>query len=228
MIASAKPRKLGVLEYLIRRRTPVRELEDHAVAKHIATLTGKVIELGALGEGRRSFALAASEYVVTNIGDNAPVHLDASAMNLADNSVDAFVCESMLEHVQKPEQVIAEIHRVLRPGGKLLLSTPWMYPFHAAPGDYTRFSEPALKALLHGFHIATVEALGNFWTSMATFTQLKVRPWRQTSAAETALRLVVGSPLLGFGLGCYALSHVLREQDDFASMYFVVAEKLQE
>jgi SAM-dependent methyltransferase len=224
-INTAKPRRLGVLEYLIRRRTPVRELEDDAVARHIATLTGKVVELGALGAGRRSLAFAASEYLVTNIVTGAPVHLNASAMDLPDDSVDAFICESMLEHIQKPEQVLAEIRRVLRPGGKLLLSTPWMYPFHAAPGDYLRFSEPALLGLLEGFRLISLEPLGNFWTAMATFAQLKVRPWRQMAAPETALRLIAGSPLLGVGLGCYALSRVLREQDDFASMYFIVAEK---
>ena len=220
-----QPRKLSVLEYLIRRRTPVRELEDHSVAKHLATLSGKVIELGALGEGRRSFAHAATEYLVTNIVEGAPIHLNASAMDLPDNSVDAFVCESMLEHVEKPEQVISEIHRVLRPGGTLLLSTPWMYPFHAAPGDYLRFSESALAGMLHGFRLKTVEPLGNFWTSMATFAQLKVRPWRKMAAPETALRLLIGSPLLGIGLGCYALSRVLRERDEFASMYLILAEK---
>jgi SAM-dependent methyltransferase len=147
-------------------------------------------------------------------------------MDLPDNSVDAFICESMLEHVQQPQQVINEIRRVLRPGGKLLLVTPWMYPFHEAPGDYMRFSESALTSMLHGFHLSQVEPLGNFWSSFATFAQLKVRPWKPTKPSETLLRVALGSPLLGVGFGCYTLSRVLRERDEFASMYFVVAEKL--
>jgi SAM-dependent methyltransferase len=210
----------------MRRRTPARELQDLSITRLVATLTGKVIELGALGEGRRALAKGASEYLVTNIVAGAATYLNAAAMDLPDNSVDAFVCESMLEHVQKPEQVIDEIRRVLRPGGTLLLVTPWMYPFHEAPGDYLRFSESALTHMLHGFHLACVEPLGNFWTSLATFAQLKVRPWKPTKASNTLLRLIVGSPLLGVGLGCYAMSRVLRERDEFASMYLVVAQKL--
>lgn len=221
-----RPRQLGVFEYLIRRRTPVRALQDQLIARYLPQLSGKVIELGALGDGRRAYASGASEYVVTNIGEGAPVYLDAANMDLASDSVDAFVCESMLEHVPDPAKVISEIRRVLKPGGKLLMATPWMYPFHEAPGDYLRFSEPALRSLLSGFELAVVEPVGNFWTAFATFAQLKVRPWRPMSKAETLLRLVGGSPLLGFGLCCYAASRVLHERDEFATMYLVIAEKL--
>lgn len=218
--------KLSAFEYLLRRRTPVRELQDSSLAQYLPTLSGRVVELGALGEGREAYAVAASEYLVTNVVDGAPVYLDASAMDLPDNSVDGFLCESMLEHSERPEAVISEVRRVLRPGGKLLLLTPWMYPFHAAPNDYLRFSESALARLLVGFRLARVEPLGNFWTSLATFAQLKVRPWRTTTKRETLSRLIFGSPVLAFGLGCYGLSRVFRERDDFAPMYFVVAEKL--
>jgi len=185
-----------------------------------------VIELGALGEGRQAYAAGATEYLVTNVVEGAPVYLDACAMDLSDNSVDGFLCESMLEHSEHPEKVISEMLRVLRPGGKLLLLTPWMYPYHEAPRDYLRFSKPALARLLAGYRLERVEPLGNFWTSLATFAQLKVRPWREMSKRETLSRLVVGSPVLAFGLGCYGLSRLLREQDDFAPMYLVIAEKL--
>jgi SAM-dependent methyltransferase len=217
---------LGVLEYLSRGRTPVRELQDRAIARFLPTLTGKVIELGALGDGRREFATGATEYRVSNVVDGVELYLDASAMSLDSDSIDGFVCESMLEHVKDPTQLISEIRRVLKPGGHLLMLTPWMYPFHAAPDDYLRFSESALVAALSGFRVKHLEPLGNFWTMLSTFSQLKVQPWKAMKKSERISRLLLGGPLLGLGLGSYALSRVLRENDDFATMYVVVAEKL--
>lgn len=219
-------RGLGVLEYLIRRRTPVRELQDRSIARYLPTMTGKLVELGALGDGRRRFATSADEYLVSNLVEGVDLQLDASAMALGDNSIDGFVCESMLEHVQDPVKVIAEVRRVLKPGGLLLMLTPWMYPFHAAPDDYLRFSEPALVAALQGFRIKHLEPLGNFWTVLSTFSQLKVQPWKVMSRSERVSRILVGAPLLGFGFGCYVLSRLFREHDDFATMYVVVAEKI--
>jgi len=203
----------------------VRELADEWVAQNLPALTGKVIELGALGDGRRTYAHGASEYIVTNIGPGCANPLDASNMDLPDESVDGFLCESMLEHVADPQIVVAEIRRVLRPRGKLLILTPWMYPFHAAPDDFMRFSAPALARLLDGFKIVRSDPLGNFWTTVATFAQLKAQPWRHMSRAQRAARIVAGAPLTGVGLASYAASRVFKEHDDFAPMYAIFAEK---
>ncbi len=215
----------GLITYLTRRKTPVRALLDRYVAEVLPTFQGKVIELGALNGGRREHASSADEYLLSNILDGADIWLDATAMDLEDQSVDGFVCESMLEHVPEPHRVISEVRRVLRPGGKLLLITPWMYPFHEAPGDYLRFSEPALVRMLEGFNVLRVDPLGNFWTSLATFAQLKVHPWSTMSLRERALRAVTGSPLLGLGWASHVVSGVLQASDEFAAMYAVVAEK---
>ena len=57
----------------------------------------------------------------------------------------------MLEHVAAPERAIAELHRVLAPGGALVLSTPFVFEIHEAPHDYYRFTEHGLRQLLRGF-----------------------------------------------------------------------------
>jgi SAM-dependent methyltransferase len=217
----------GLIEYVARRQTPVRRLQHAAMQRFAPKLEGKVIELGGFGEGRRAYATHASEYLVTNL--TGPNRLDAAEMELPDASVDGFLCESMLEHAEEPERVIAEIHRVLRPGGRLLLLTPWMYPYHAAPDDYLRFSESALRRMLTGFSVLEAVALGNYWTSMATFAQLKVLPWRTTPmpASEFVGRLLVGAPLLAAGVAFLGVARVLRGPDEFAAAYCVLAEKLR-
>ncbi len=215
----------AVARYVLRLETPVRRHAHRAVARFAPELRGRVVELGGFAEGRRAYATGATEYRVTNVtpGDS---YLDASAMDLPDASVDGFVCESMLEHVEDPEAVIAEIRRVLVPNGRVLLLVPWMYPYHAAPDDFARFSESGLRRLLAGFEVVSVEPVGDFWTTMATFLQLKVSPWRTMDKPERLGRILVGAPLLALGLAFWGVGSVLGGRDDFASMYCVVAEKL--
>lgn len=65
-------------------------------------------------------------------------------------SVDAVVSISVLEHLRGPEAVLGEVARVLRPGGRLHLATPLLYPYHGAPHDYRRWTLPGLGLLLAG------------------------------------------------------------------------------
>ncbi|MEV0091388.1 methyltransferase domain-containing protein [Streptomyces sp. NPDC050738] len=60
---------------------------------------------------------------------------EASALPLADASVDVVWCERVLQHLSDPEQAVAEIARVLRPGGRaVLLDTDWATTI-LHPGD---------------------------------------------------------------------------------------------
>lgn len=81
------------------------------------------------------------------------VTLVASASNLPlqDNSVDAVVCDSLLEHVQNPGEVMKEINRVLKPGGLVYVGTPFIIGYHSAPGDYFRWTKSGIRQLCKDF-----------------------------------------------------------------------------
>jgi SAM-dependent methyltransferase len=81
---------------------------------------------------------------------------DAHHLPFPENSFDGVVCETLLEHVLEPEQVIDEMYRVLKPGGKCYIMMPFMYGFHAAPSDYQRFTH---KGLLHRTRLFETERL---------------------------------------------------------------------
>jgi SAM-dependent methyltransferase len=213
----------SALAYWMRRKTPVRELCDAAVKRLAPELTGRVLELGAINPGRREFATNATEYLTTNLVGPVDLILDATKMDLPDQSVDGFLCESVIEHLPDPDSLISEVRRVLRVGGRFLLIAPWMYPFHGAPGDYYRFSEPALRAMLNGFHVVHSEPLGNFWTTASTSLQLKVSPWRPMAKWERAARIAAGAPLLALGLALREVGKVDRRVDDFVPMFCVLA-----
>lgn len=68
---------------------------------------------------------AAKRYIEKNkIGDVVFDKIDLTTIPLANNSVDVIVCSEVLEHIKDNEKAIRELHRVLQPGGKLLLSMP--------------------------------------------------------------------------------------------------------
>jgi len=78
---------------------------------------------------------------------------DAHQIPLADQSVDAVICKSLLEHVMDPKLVMLEIKRVLKQDGLCLIYLPFIYPYHGNKvyKDYFRFTIDGVKYLCEGF-----------------------------------------------------------------------------
>ncbi len=72
---------------------------------------------------------------------------------------DIVVCTEVLEHTLQPFDAMTELHRFLRPGGLLLLSTPYNFRIHGPLPDCWRFTEHGLRVLLRAFEILTLLAL---------------------------------------------------------------------
>ena len=73
-----------------------------------------------------------------------------------DASFDTILCNAVLEHVEHVDRVVAELARVLRPGGHAVISIPFLQPYHACPGDYRRYTSDGLVALGAQAGLATV------------------------------------------------------------------------
>lgn len=79
---------------------------------------------------------------------------DIHKMPFADNSIDAIICSSVLEHVTNPFLAAEEIYRTLKPDGQIYLYVPFLYYYHPEPGyygDYWRFTEEAIRELFKKF-----------------------------------------------------------------------------
>ncbi|HWO06967.1 MAG TPA: methyltransferase domain-containing protein [Candidatus Paceibacterota bacterium] len=85
---------------------------------------------------------------------------DIRALPLTDNSVDAILCIAVLAHVEEPHKAVAEMYRVLKPGGYLFMYTPFIYYYHPEPGyygDFFRFTYDGLEYLLRDFSSVDME-----------------------------------------------------------------------
>jgi 2-polyprenyl-3-methyl-5-hydroxy-6-metoxy-1,4-benzoquinol methylase len=109
-------------------------------------------------------------------GEDVSVVGDAHSAPVATESVDVVLCTQVLEHVPHPQAVVAEIHRMLRPGGHLLLTVPSIFPQHGGPGDYWRYTPDGLGSMLRAFRRVDVQpeagTLGSFFlvVNMYLFT----------------------------------------------------------
>lgn len=89
---------------------------------------------------------------------------DGRRLPFADASFDTVLSTEVLEHVLSPGEVLAEMARVLKPEGRLLISVPFLQPLHEMPSDYYRYTPFSLRKLAEasGLEVETVEARGNF------------------------------------------------------------------
>lgn len=89
---------------------------------------------------------------------------DGARLPIRDRSVDTVLSTEVLEHVPDPALLVYEMARVLKPGGKLLLTVPFIQPLHELPSDYYRFTPSSLHrfATLAGLDVESITPRGNF------------------------------------------------------------------
>ena len=92
-------------------------------------------------------------------GENIPVK---------ENLYDAVILSQVLEHLENPEVVLTEIFRVLKPGGTLLITTPFLFKVHACPNDYQRWTEFKISNVLKSYRydIIKIETLGGGFSTI--------------------------------------------------------------
>jgi len=83
------------------------------------------------------------DYLSKSSGYSSCVDLygDAQRLPLADRSVDVVVLFDVLEHVECKDRALAEVFRILKEHGEVLIQVPFIYPIHDAPSDFTRLTE---------------------------------------------------------------------------------------
>jgi len=171
--------------YLIRNRI----LEE--LIKVLPGLHGTILDIGC-GEMPYKPLIAGfndkiSRYVGLDIEnpqyqtDTKPdLFWDGKRIPLEDSSVDCAMATELFEHLPDLESVLQEIMRVLKPGGMLFFTVPFLWPLHDSPHDEYRYTPFSLKRIVEqaGFSDADIEAFGGWDASLAQMIGLwlKRRP----------------------------------------------------
>jgi SAM-dependent methyltransferase len=114
--------------------------------------------------------------------------LDALPVNSA--SFDAVLCTEVLEHLRHPDAVLAELARVLVPGGRLCLTVPFVWPLHEEPFDFFRYTPFALREMLreHGFPDAAIEPTTGYVSTLAQVADMSWWLYRRPGSLWKRLR----------------------------------------
>jgi SAM-dependent methyltransferase len=161
----------------LERKSQALSPPDHLYWLHFRTLEPFILEqlrqsrapLLDLGCGNRPYRpyYPAGESVGADVVQSSTGCVDVlidghSPLPLPDDHFETILCTQVMEHVEDPFWLIRESHRVLKPGGRLILTVPFVWELHERPHDYLRFSEYWLQKNLEkvGFHLEILERQG--------------------------------------------------------------------
>lgn len=153
--------------------TPGRYYIELFIKDHAATCSGRFLEFG--DPYYRAFFNPASieAYDIIDVDPGPDVSIVADIQRcevIPENSYDVIICTQVLEHVANPFLAVAELYRILKPGGRLLVTVPAAYPYHAIPRDYWRFTPDSLQLLFGDlFEEVSIKGYGNRLTVVAAY-----------------------------------------------------------
>ena len=200
-----------------------RRLE--AAARELSLPAGaRLLDYGCADTPYRGFFAPGVEYVGADLAGNPLASLTLNpdgSLPAADASFDAVISTQVLEHVADPGLYLSESFRVLRSGGRLLLSTHGIFHYHPDPVDYWRWTGAGLRRQISeaGFEVTRFEGVfGLAATGLQLFQD--ALHWRLPRPLKTLLAAVM-QPLI-------SLADRLQSQqsrDLNASVFVVVARK---
>jgi SAM-dependent methyltransferase len=182
-------------------RLAKQQLEGALAAAARNHARGRLVDIGC---GEKPYVGLFAEYVDAHVGVDHPdsphaltsVDVLASAYEipLADQTFDTALMIELLEHLETPAVALAEAHRLLRPGGWLILTTPFIWVLHEEPRDFFRYTPHALRYLLEaaGFGAVGVTPLSGQWSTLALLGGYALRDTR-LGLYERPLASVVGA-----------------------------------
>lgn len=105
---------------------------------------------------------------------------DIHKMPFPDNSQEAIICISVLEHIEDPIRAAQELYRVLKPEGYLFVYVPFLFYYHAEKGyygDFWRFTEDSLRFMFKDFsqfEIKQTRGAIETWIKLSPFGRFSV------------------------------------------------------
>lgn len=210
----------------------IRRALFRKVAAAVRELRGDVLDFGCGSQPYRELFTKCNSYIGVDItrsghdhGDSrVDVFYDGHRLPFDDSHFDAVVSFEVFEHVFNVDEVLKEIKRVLRPGGRLLLTTPFAWGEHESPYDFGRYTCFGIRSIVerNGLSVQTVEktngsiqAINQLW-----LTYIDVRLLAPLGVLGKVMRVPVSAAI---NLTAIALARILPDDDTFYSNLVVHA-----
>lgn len=168
---------LKVIPQLWKGKSLTRALFNLAISRH--TLRGRVLDLGS-----KSGTSSYYDYIKMEPGvritytDIVPgpdvIEVDIEkTLPFEEETFDTVIAFHLLEHVYNLEKIPAEVLRILKPGGTLIVAVPFLYEYHGDPHDYWRMTDQAVHRIFTSvcFETRSIESVGE---GLATFAGTKI------------------------------------------------------
>lgn len=138
------------------------------ISKFLPHIEGRVLDLGAGSAKYKEMILQkASEYRSCDAVKNKNIDDICDVLNLSypQESFDTVISTQVMEHVNNPYKIAEQIYKVLKPGGKVIVTAPFLIPMHSDPGDYFRFTAGGLCEIFKqsGFTVIESGHYGGFF-----------------------------------------------------------------
>ena len=161
-----------------------RYLLDRCLESHRHLMTGVILDLGGKRDRKRGAfrppKAQVEHWFYVNIAPETRPDILADVANvpLSGACADCIICTEVLEHLPNPAACVNEAYRMLKPGGVFMASVPFLYPVHADPFDYQRFTADGLRHLCRRFASVYVESMGGYPGVMGMFLELGMAGWK--------------------------------------------------
>lgn len=164
-------------------------------------IVGKVLDVGCGTKPYRDLFPSASDYVGLEIDtstNRATKHADfyydgLTTFPFDDASYEGVICNQVLEHVFNPDQFLQEIARVLKPGGNLLLTVPFVWDEHEQPWDYARYSSFGLRNLLESNGFFVIEQRKTNADARVLFQLINAYLYKSLLTSNAKLNLMISA-----------------------------------
>jgi len=138
--------------------SPLRHSQYELIS--LLELYGKILDLGgSIKSGYQPLIKGKHEFTTVNIDKNYGCDLVFDIEKkflITKNTYNHILCINVFEHICDFQNVLQESYRVLKPGGSIIISTPFMYHLHACPNDYFRYTDQAFRQILNSANFQQV------------------------------------------------------------------------
>lgn len=223
----------------------VRRLLQKGLDKIIPSLNGIVLDLGCGEMPYKNYILSRNKKINKYIGVDIKkskyhtkvkpdMYWNGRSIKLKNNSVDIVMATELFEHLNNIDEVLTEIIRILKRGGLLFFTTPFIWPLHETPNDQYRYTPYSLIHKLHknGFKKIKVFKLGDYNASLAQMICIWIPIYKSTinnifiKKAFSLIEYVILYPLIRLLLKKDELDYYLEYGENTISPgYYGIASK---